>query len=327
LHRGIVIKISYHVSHEQFSPRELLDLVRDAEAAGFDAAFSSDHIHPWSPRQGQSGFIWAWLGAAMQATQRLQFGGITVPGGWRYHPAIVAQAIATLGQMFPGRLPWIALGSGEALNESVVGTPWPQKQERNLRLRESADVIRRLLAGERVSSDGLIPVANAQVWSRPEQPTLLIGAALSEETAGWVGEWADGLLTTAGTLDKLRSIVNAFRSRGGHQPMHAKVDLSWAPEESLASSQARAQWRVHTLDKSTLANLRTPEELEHAALAAEPEKVDEIVLISSDLDRHVQWLRERAALGFESLDLHNVGPNQHEFIKAFGSYVLPALKR
>jgi coenzyme F420-dependent glucose-6-phosphate dehydrogenase len=301
--------------------------VRHAEAAGFDAAFSSDHIHPWSPKQGQSGFIWAWLGAAMQATQRLQFGGITVPGGWRYHPAVVAQAIATLGQIFPGRLPWIALGSGEALNEHVVGAPWPLKRERNSLLREGARIIRKLLAGERVSSDGPIPVVNAQVWSRPEKPTLLIGAALSEETAAWIGEWADGLLTTAGSLDKLKAIVNAFRTRGGHKPIHAKVDLSWAPEESQALSQAIEQWRVPALDPTRLANLRTPEELEHAALTVEPERLREIALISSDLDRHVQWLRERAALGIESLDLHNVGLNQHEFIEAFGSYVLPALKR
>jgi coenzyme F420-dependent glucose-6-phosphate dehydrogenase len=324
---GAVIKVSYHVSHEQFSPRELIALARHAEAAGFDAAFSSDHIHPWSVRQKHSGFIWAWLGAAMQATDRLPFSGITVPGGWRYHPAVVAQAIATLGQMFPGRLPWFALGSGEALNESVVGTPWPSKQERNSRLRDGARIIRMLLAGERVSSEAEIPVENAQIWSRPDQPTLLMGAALSEETAGWVGKWADGLLTVASNLQRVKGIVGAFRRRGGQQPMHAKVDLSWAPAESQALRQACDQWRTHTLDRTTLGNARTPEELDRAARDVDPEKLREIVLISSDLDRHAEWLHERAALGFESLDLHNVGPNQHEFIEAFGSHVLPALRR
>jgi coenzyme F420-dependent glucose-6-phosphate dehydrogenase len=320
-------RISYHVSHEQFSPRELLRLVRQAEAAGFDAAFSSDHIHPWTPQQGHSGFIWAWLGAAMQATHRLQFSGITIPGGWRYHPAIVAQAVATLAQMFPGRLPWIALGSGEALNECVVGAPWPSKPERNSRLREGARIIRLLLAGERVSDDAEIPVASAQVWSRPEHPPLLVGAALSEETAGWVAEWADGLLTVATDLDRLKGIVTAYRRGGGAKPMHAKVDLSWATSESQALNQAHAQWRVHALDRKSLSNLRTPEDMDRAARDVEPGKMREVALVSSDLDRHVQWLRERAALGFETLDLHNVGPNQHEFIEAFGKHVLPALKR
>jgi alkanesulfonate monooxygenase SsuD/methylene tetrahydromethanopterin reductase-like flavin-dependent oxidoreductase (luciferase family) len=132
-------RISYHVSHEQFSPRELLRYVREAEAAGFDAAFSSDHLQPWAPSQGQSGFAWAWLGAALAQTERLSFSVITVPGGWRYHPAVLAQAIATLGQMFPGRLPWVAVGTGETINERMVGLDWPEKGERNARLREAGE--------------------------------------------------------------------------------------------------------------------------------------------------------------------------------------------
>ncbi len=187
-----MIQLSYHISHEQFAPRQLLGLVAHAEVSGFDAAFSSDHFHPWSTQQGHSGFIWAWLGAALQATQQLKFGGITVPGAWRYHPAVVAQAIATLAQMFPGRIPWFALGSGEALNECVVGVRWPSKAERNTRLEEAACAIRALLTGERITLDGVIPIANAQIWSLPVEAPQLVGAALSPETAEWVGDWADG---------------------------------------------------------------------------------------------------------------------------------------
>jgi probable non-F420 flavinoid oxidoreductase len=323
---AVVIQLSYHISHEQFAPRQLLGLVVHAEEVGFDAAFSSDHIHPWSPQQGHSGFIWAWLGAALQATQRLTFAGITVPGNWRYHPAVIAQAIATLAEMFPGRLPWVAFGSGEALNECVVGAPWPSKATRNTRLKEAAGAIRALLAGERVSSDGEIRIANAQVWSLPPEAPRLIGAALSTETAEWVGDWADGLLTVGGNLERARSNVAAFRRRHPDKPMHAKIDLSWAPTEEQALQQAHAQWRVNVLEPAALGNLRTPEDMEHAASHIDPQKLRKSVLISSDLDQHIEWLRERAALGFQSLDLHNVGRNQQEFLDAFGRRVLPALR-
>lgn len=321
-----MIQLSYHVSHEQFSPGQLLDWVRLAENAGFDAAFSSDHIHPWTPHQGHSGFIWAWLGAALQATQRLRFSAITVPGNWRYHPAVVAQAIATLAQMFPGRVPWIALGSGEALNECVVGAPWPSKAKRNARLEAAAQAIRALLAGERISAEGEIAIANAQIWSLPQEAPRLMGAALSAETAGWVGEWSDGLLTVGANLEQLKANVAAFRERHPDKPMHAKIDLSWAPTEAQALRQAHEQWRVHALEPAARSDLRTPEEMEHAALRVGPEDMRKAVLISSDLDRHIEWLRERAALGFDSLDLHNVGRNQPEFIEAFGQHVLPALR-
>jgi probable non-F420 flavinoid oxidoreductase len=320
------MKISYHISHEQFSPGELLRLVQQAEKAGFDAAFSSDHIEPWTPAQGHSGFTWSWLGAALQATERMTFGGITVPGNWRYHPAVVAQAIATLGEMFPGRLPWFALGSGEALNEHVVGEGWPDKAERNARLRESAEIMRALLDGERVTRSGCIPVESAKIWSRPAKPTALYGAALSEATAEWMGEWAEGLLTIAPDVAQLSRILAAFRRKGAGKPVHAKVDLSWAPTEAKALSQAHEQWRAHVVKGAVSPEPRVPEQFEAAARSVAPESMRGVVLVSSDLDQHIHWLQERAALGFDSLDLHNVGRNQSEFIEAFGKHVLPALR-
>ncbi|HZD43226.1 MAG TPA: LLM class flavin-dependent oxidoreductase, partial [Methanomicrobiales archaeon] len=169
------MKISYHASHEQFSPDRLLSLVKAAEAAGFQGVTSSDHFHPWSRRQGESGFAWSWLGAAMQATD-LPFGVVTVPGQ-RYHPAILAQAAATLAVIFPGRL-WIAAGSGELLNEGVTGGPWPPKSERNRRLQESVQVMRALMAGEEVTYRGLVQVESARLYTRPEQPLPIFGAAL-----------------------------------------------------------------------------------------------------------------------------------------------------
>src|SRR6478735_3588855 len=159
--------IGFHASHEQISPRRLLQDVQLAEQAGFDAAMCSDHLEPWSVRQGHSGYAWSWLGAALEATS-FSVGVVTAPGQ-RYHPAIAAQKLATLAEMYPNRF-WAALGSGEAINEHVTGDVWPAKEERDARLVETVDVIRRLLAGEEVTVDGRIRVDRARIWSRPETP-------------------------------------------------------------------------------------------------------------------------------------------------------------
>ena len=186
----------FHASHEQVHPRELLAAVRRAEDAGFDAAMSSDHFSPWSQRQGHSGFAWSWLGAALQATA-LPFGVVTAPGQ-RYHPAVIAQAIGTLGAMYPGRF-WAALGTGEASNEHITGTAWPRKEVRNDRLRECVDIIRALLRGEEVSHEGLVRVDRARLWTRPPDPPPLLGAAVSVATARWCAAWADGLTQSTPT--------------------------------------------------------------------------------------------------------------------------------
>src|SRR3954470_11720661 len=179
-------RIGFHASHEQFSPSALLTLVQAAEAAGFDCAMSSDHFRPWGPAQGHSGLAWSWLGAALQATS-LPFGVISAPG-YRYHPAIIAQGAATLAEMFPGRF-WLALGSGQRLNEDVTGLPWPEKAERNARLSECASIIKALLAGETVSHSGRVPVVDARLYSLPNKPPLLLGAAVTETTAELAGGW------------------------------------------------------------------------------------------------------------------------------------------
>ena len=138
--------VGYHASHEQFAPSELLEYVRLAEECGFDHCLASDHFHPWSERQSESGFVWSWLGSAMEATS-MTFGTVNAPG-YRYHPAIVAQAAATLREMYPDRF-WLSVGSGQLLNEGVVGTDWPVKDERNARLEECAEVMRRLWTARR----------------------------------------------------------------------------------------------------------------------------------------------------------------------------------
>ena len=164
------VTFGYHGSHEQHAPSKLLEYVRLAEQAGFTAAMCSDHFHPWIERQGQSGFTWSWLGAALQAT-RLTFGCVNAPG-WRYHPAIIAQAVATLCEMYPERF-WLAVGSGEALNEHITGERWPVKSERDERLIECVTVMRKLWAGETVTHHGRIVVEEAKLYTLPEAATGL----------------------------------------------------------------------------------------------------------------------------------------------------------
>ncbi len=158
------MRLGFHASHEQIAPSRLLSDVQHAERAGFEMAMCSDHIAPWGTRQGHSGYAWSWLGAAL-ATTDLELGCVCAPGQ-RYHPAVVAQKIATLAEMFPGRF-WTALGSGEASNEHITGDRWPPKEERTRRLEECVDVIRRLLAGEEVTHDGLVTVDRARLWDLP----------------------------------------------------------------------------------------------------------------------------------------------------------------
>ena len=319
--------IGYHASHEQFAPDELLRLAVEAEAAGFEAIMASDHFHPWSRAQGQSGFGWAWLGAAMQAT-RLPFGTLTIPCGWRYHPAIVAQAAATLDRLFPGRLAWLATGSGEALNECVTGASWPDKAGRNARLRAGVDIIRRLWAGETVNESGPVPTSNATLYTRPARPPKLIVPALSPETAAWAGQWADGLVTISMAPDKLRDIVAAFRDGGGRgKPVALQVHLSWASDEGEARSAAFHQWRSNAVGADEVQNLRSPEAFEAATAHIRPEDMDEHVRISSDPARHADWIAEDVAAGFDEIYLHNVGRNQRAFIDTFGERVLPTLRR
>ncbi len=317
--------IGYHASHEQFAPSALLELVQRAEAAGFGAAMCSDHIHTWSVRQGESGFAWSWLGAALQATN-LSFGVVNAPGG-RYHPAVIAQAAATLTEMFPGRF-WIAPGSGQALNEHITGERWPTKPERNQRLLESVEVMRALWRGERVDFEGTIRVENARVWSLPEEPPPVIAAAVTPETAEWVAGWADGFITVSRPPEKLKEVAQAFRRGGGEgKPMYLQAKHAYARTDDEALEGAYDQWRTNMFGSAVLTELRTTEQFDLAARRVRREDAKDKVRVSADPDKHVAWLQEDRELGFERVYVHNVCRNQEEFIDAFGERVLPAFRK
>jgi probable non-F420 flavinoid oxidoreductase len=312
----------WHASHEQVHPSALLDAVIRAEQAGFTAAMCSDHFSPWSRRQGQSAFAWSWLGAALQATS-LPFGVVNAPGQ-RYHPAIIAQAIGTLGAMFPGRF-WAALGTGEASNEHITGATWPRKDLRSRRLRECVDVIRALLAGEEVSHDGLVTVDRARLWTRPQEPPALIGAAVSVETARWCAEWADGLITVNAADDHLVAMTSAYREAGGRGPLCLQVHVSWAPKEEEAAAVAYDQWRSNVFPPPVCWDLEMTDHFDAVSQDVPAHRVADVVNISSDLGWHTERLRAYADLGFDRVMVHHVGQEQAPFIDAFGEKVLPQL--
>jgi probable non-F420 flavinoid oxidoreductase len=314
--------IGFHASHEQIHPAELLWAVQRAEEVGFGAAMCSDHFAPWSERQGHSGFAWAWLGAALQST-KLRFGVVNAPGQ-RYHPAIIAQAAATLAAMYEGRL-WVALGSGEAANEHITGDAWPRKDVRNQRLAASVDVMRGLFAGEEVSADGLITVDRARLWTRPVTPPALIGAAVSAETAAWVAGWADGLATVARPVEQLREVIDAYRSAGGTGPVSVQAHLSYATTDEAALAIAHDQWRTNVFASPLSWEIDSPEGFDEAARFVPPEAMREAVFVSSDPGRHAAWIAEIAALDVDAIYLHHVGQQQDEFLDMFGDRVLPQL--
>jgi coenzyme F420-dependent glucose-6-phosphate dehydrogenase len=317
-----MLRVGLHASHEQFAPSELLALAAQAERAGFHGLMSSDHFAPWSQRQGQSGFPWAWLGAAMHATS-LPALQVTTPVGWRYHPAIVAQAAATLAEMFPGRLT-LALGSGEALNEHIVGERWPSKRERNERLEAAASIIRALFDGETVSREGPIKVDRARLWTRPPARPQLFGLALSAETARWCASWADGLVTLWTPGGAARPVIDAFQQGAPGKPVAVQMHVSYAGTEDEALEHAMEQWRTNALPRQVTENLTTVEEFDALLPLVREEDVRKSVLVSSDLGEHARVLRDLEARGVAAVYLHQVGRNQLDLVRAYEERALLA---
>jgi probable non-F420 flavinoid oxidoreductase len=318
--RERMVELFYHASHEQFSPAELLTYAKLAEKAGFDGCHTSDHFHPWSERQGQSGYAFSWLGAAMEATQ-FPYSVITAPGQ-RYHPAIVAQAVGTLLQMYPDRLA-VSLGSGEALNERITGEVWPDKPIRNKRLRECATLISRLLAGEEVSSAGLVKIHRAKLYTRPNTPPTLMCAALSLNTAAWAGTWSDGLLTSFETIEKLKHIIKAFCDSGGKgKPIHVKLTFSYSRDEKFAQSEAYDQWRFHCIEDSRLAEIDSVQGFDRASEEITLEKVLASITVSNQTSDFISLIGGIIETGVDRIILHNVGRNQAEFISDFSESII-----
>jgi G6PDH family F420-dependent oxidoreductase len=228
--------------------------------------------------------------------------------------------------MFPGKFT-LTIGTGQNVNEHITGDKWPNKQERNARLLECAKIIRTLWAGETIRHQGLVTIDNAKLFTRPEKPPLLIGAAITAETAKWVGSWADGLITISRSPKELQPVIDAFRSGGGEgKPMFLKVQLSYAATDAAAREGAFDQWRTNIFTSNVLADFSVVGQFDEAAQFVRPEDLDPFVHISSDLNRHADWIKTYQEMGFNRITLHNVNREQEQFIQAFGEGVLPQLR-
>ncbi|HLV04431.1 TIGR03885 family FMN-dependent LLM class oxidoreductase [uncultured Georgenia sp.] len=314
----------FHASHEQIAPSRLLRDVQQAERAGFDMAMCSDHFAPWSVRQGHSGFAWSWLGAALATTQ-LRLGTVNAPGQ-RYHPAVIAQASATLAEMFPGRF-WVALGTGQNMNEHITGDKWIGKDLRQERLEECVEVIRRLHAGEDLTYRGRhVTVERARVYSLPATPPKLIGPALSPATAARAATWADGLITINTDLGAMREIVEAYRENGGSGPLALQVHLSIAPTQQEARDIARDQWQNHPFAEPIPHDTATPEDFDIIGRFVPDEVIAGGVVVTASVAELVERLRELESLGFDEVYLHHVGQDQGYFLELARHDLLPALR-
>ena len=225
--------------------------------------------------------------------------------------------------MYPGRF-WMALGSGQALNEHVTGDPWPRKDIRDARLEECFEVMRALLSGAEVSHEGLVRVDRARLWSTPAAPPPLFGAAVTAATAALLAPTADGLITVYQPGDRLERVVESFRASGGDgKPLVLQVHLSFARDDATALAIAHDQWRTPIFGSPVAWELQLPAEFDQLARYVEPSDVR----VSASTERHLEWLHRLAGLGFDEIYLHHVGQEQREFIAAFGEDVLPQLAR
>jgi G6PDH family F420-dependent oxidoreductase len=317
---------------EQFHPTEVVELSALAERAGFTGVMAADHFQPWVPQQGQAAFVWNVLTALGERTQGDIGPGVTCPS-FRFHPSIVAQASATLEAMYPGRF-WLGLGSGEALNEHVVGGYWPEPAERLKRMWEAIEIIQKLFSGKDVKHSGqYFTLETSRLWTMPAAPPPIYIATSGPITAKRTGKTCDGIITPGATVDKISGLLAKFdegaREAGkdpATMPKILQLHLSWAPTDEEALRNAITEWPNGGM-KFPKQDIRSPFDFEQMAKLVRPEDFDGRMLISSDLDAHRKEIQKFIDLGVDRVYLHNVGRNQKEWIEAFGRDVLPALTR
>ncbi|GAA4841203.1 TIGR03557 family F420-dependent LLM class oxidoreductase [Luteimicrobium xylanilyticum] len=330
------LTIGYVAELEQFHPTEAVELSAYAEQHGFSGVMAADHFQPWVPAQGQSPFVWNVLTALGERTTGDMGPGVTAPT-FRWHPAMVAQASATLAAMYPGRH-WLGLGSGEALNEHITAQYWPEAPERINRMFEAIDIIKKLfsasLAGKDAKHAGqFYKLESTRLWTMPEEAPEILVATGGPVTAKRAGKVADGLITVGAPLEKISMLFGKFdegvRESGRdpeNMPRALQIHLSWAPTDEEALANAMHEWPNGGM-KFPKADIRSPFEFEQMAKLVRPEDFEGRMVISSDPDVHREAIQKYVDLGFDRVYLHNVGRNQREWIEVFGRDVLPKLSR
>jgi coenzyme F420-dependent glucose-6-phosphate dehydrogenase len=316
-----MIKFGYSLSSEEMPPKDLVRYARRAEEAGFGFALISDHYHPWIKRQGQSPFVWSVIGAISEATQRLALGtGVTCPI-LRIHPAIIAQAAATAARMMPGRF-FLGLGTGENLNEHILGKHWPPIQVRQEMLKEAVKILRLLWRGGNQSYRGeYFTVENAQIFTLPDTPPPIMIAASGTQSAELAGSIGDGLISTMAN----ENLVKKFRASdgGAEKPCYGQMAVCWANKENEAKKIAREWWPVAAIPGKLMTELATPAEFEAVAKLVTEEAVGSSLVCGPDPDKYMAKIRSFAEAGFDHVYIHQVGPDQEGFFRFYEREILP----
>jgi G6PDH family F420-dependent oxidoreductase len=314
-------EIGYSLSSEEHPPNELVRFARLGEEAGFDHALISDHYHPWVDKQGHSPFVWSVIGGISQATERLQIGtGVTCPM-IRTHPAIIAQAAATSAAMLPGRF-LLGLGTGENLNEHILGNRWPSGEVRLEMLEEAIEVIQLLWQGGYQSHRGrYYTVEEARIYTLPQAPPPILVAAGKPMAAELAGR-CDGLISTSPEAE----LVEAFESGGGKgKPRYGQVTVCWADEEEQAKRTAHEWWPNAAIQGDLTQELPLPRHFEQATEMVTADDVAEQVVCGADAEAHLAKINEFAEAGFDHVYVHQVGPDQEGFIDFYASEIIPAV--
>lgn len=326
--------IGYAAMLERFHPTEILEFAGLAERSGFRGVMAADHFQPWVPVQGQASFVWNVLSALGQVTAGDLGTGVTAPT-FRWHPAMVAQASATLAALYPGRH-WLGLGSGEAINEHVVGGYWPEAPERINRMFEAVDIIKKLfasgLAGRDVRHEGqFYRLESTRLWTMPAVAPEILVATAGPVAARRAGRTVDGLITEGAPLDKVGVLLQRFAEgarEAGRDPATMtrvlRLHLSWAATDEEAMQNAVVEWPNGGM-RFARSDIRSPFELEQMARMVRSEDFEGRMPISADPDVHRAYIQQFLDLGFDRIYLHNVGRNQREWIELFGRDVLPRL--
>jgi len=327
------LRLGYKASAEQFSARELLNFAVAAEKNGFDSVFISDHFQPWRHSDGHAPFAFSWLAAAGECTSRVALGTSVNTPTFRYHPAIVAQAFGTLGEMIPGRM-ILGVGTGEHLNEGALGIPWPDNKERFARLREAVRLIRLLWTEQSVTFDGdYYHTRNATIYDRPEKPIPIYVGAGGPQVAKYAGRAGDGLICTSGKGMELYSeqLLPSF-SDGAKESGRDAADLDKMIEVKVSYDTDRKRamedtkiWAALALPAEAKAGIDDPREMERLAKTVE-DVAHRRWLVSDDPDEHIEQLRPYLELGFNHLVFHSPGDGQARFLELYGGQILPRIR-
>jgi len=324
-----VVKVGYWAAQEQYSMQKLLDSVIEAERAGFQTTGTSDHFHPWWHDNGYGNFTWIWIAAAAERTKKMHFmTGVTAPV-YRYHPAIIAQAFASLDVLYPCRIA-LGVGSGEAMNEMPLGFDWPRAGERLERTREAIEIIEQLWSGEFVNFSGKnYNIRNAKLYTPPAGSIPLYMATAGEHSARIAGNHCDGLITFL-KPDKVAKIFRAFdkaAQENGKDPARlakiAEYKVSFSEDYDSAFESTKF-WRATLIDGVFNSTISDPRELQQKALKEVPdEKLKESTQITTSIEECIKPIEEYFKEGFSRVYVHSTSPDEAKFITEFGRKVLP----